>query len=159
VRIVTHSKRLEAGQEARFECIVEGSRPRPIITWQLLDIPPSSLSTLVRTSPLDESAGVTPSDELFTGSALEGASPILLADNDTFLSAARSAIGRSLDEHETLFASDIRFRPDWTHNLRLLVCRAENPRLSHRVASPTSTILIDHLQLDVLCTYKLFCLN
>ena len=37
---MSHNQHLLAGQEARFECIVYGSRPRPSITWQLLDQPP-----------------------------------------------------------------------------------------------------------------------
>lgn len=37
VKIIADSKRLEAGQEVTFQCIVYGARPQPTITWSLVD--------------------------------------------------------------------------------------------------------------------------
>lgn len=37
MRIVVDNKRLEAGQEVTFQCLVYGARPQPSISWSLIE--------------------------------------------------------------------------------------------------------------------------
>lgn len=46
IKIIADSKRLEAGQEVTFQCIVYGARPQPTIGWSLVDDASSDLNSL-----------------------------------------------------------------------------------------------------------------